>query len=53
MTRTLDRLSEFALLLGGNGGDAAWDDLTTFRDKALKQADILIINFRRVFGGEN
>jgi hypothetical protein len=52
VARTLDRLSEFALLGRADGGDAAWHDLATFRDKALKQANILIIDLRRILCGE-
>ena len=49
---TLDRLSEFALLGRTDGGDAAGNDLATFRDETLKQADILIVDLWRIFGCE-
>src|SRR6187551_629843 len=52
MTGTLDRLGEFALLLGGNRGDAAGHDLATLGDEALKQADVLIVDPGRVLRGE-
>ena len=48
--RTLDRLSEFALLGRTDGGNAAWNDLAALRDETLKQADIFIIDLGRVFG---
>ena len=39
MARALDRLGEFALLLGTDGGDAAGDDLATidYKDVRLLQ----------------
>jgi hypothetical protein len=47
---TLDRLSEFALLGRTDGGDAAGDNLATFGDESLKQADILVIDLWRKNG---
>ena len=44
MTGALDRLGEFALLLGRNGGDAAGDDLAPLGHEALQQTDILIVD---------
>src|SRR4029079_12159081 len=44
----LDRTRQFALLLGGNGGDPRRDDLAALGDKALEQSDVLVIDARRV-----
>src|SRR5687767_4792221 len=42
----LDRLGQFALLLGRDRGDAAWHDLAAFRNIALQQTRILVIDLR-------
>ncbi|KAG5729474.1 hypothetical protein E4T56_gene20938, partial [Termitomyces sp. T112] len=52
MTGALDRLTQFTLLLGGNGGDAAGNDLATFGHEALKQADVLIVDLGSVLARE-
>ena len=48
----LDRLRQLTLLLGGNRGDAARDDLATLGHEALQQADVLVIDLRGVLAGE-
>src|SRR3954463_6366924 len=52
MARALDRLGEFALLLGRDGGDAAGNDLAPLRDEALEQADVLIVDAGGVLAGK-
>src|SRR5579863_7712917 len=47
-TRALDRAREFALLLGGNGGDAARHDLAALGNVTHQQLGILEIDLRRV-----
>src|ERR1700730_7394723 len=46
--RTLDGAREFALLLGGDRGDAARHDLAALGDVAHQQLGILEIDLRRV-----
>src|SRR5262245_33248663 len=48
----LDRLAELTLLLGGNRGDAAGDDLAAFGHEALEQAHVLVVDLRRVLARE-
>src|SRR5665213_1000232 len=50
--RALDRLRQFALLLGGYRGDAARHDLAALRDKALQQLHVLVVDLGRVRAGE-
>src|ERR1041385_5639101 len=52
MTGALDRLGEFALLLGGNRGDAAGDDLAALGHEALQQTNVLIVDAGSVLRGE-
>src|SRR6476659_2106560 len=52
MARALDGARELTLLLGGDGGDARRDDLPALRDKALEQADVLVIDTRCVLARE-
>src|SRR6195256_1740911 len=47
-TRALDGAREFALLLGGNGGDAARHDLAALGDVAHQQLGILVVDLRRI-----
>src|SRR5690606_34835908 len=44
----LDGLGQFALLLGGNGGDARGHDLAAFGDVTLQQLHVLVVDLRRV-----
>ena len=44
LTSTLDSLVQHTLVLGRGAGDAARDNLATFRDKATKSLFILIVN---------
>src|ERR1700732_3847736 len=46
--RGLDGAREFALLLGGNGGDAARHDLAALGHVTHQQLGILVVDFRRV-----
>ena len=48
MTSALDGSGQFALLLCGHAGDAAGDDLATFRHKALKQFHVFVIDLRGI-----
>ncbi len=52
MAGALDRLGQLALLLGGDRGDAAGDDLAALGDEALEQADVLIVDPGRILAGE-
>ena len=52
MAGAFDRLGQLALLLGGNRGDAAGDDLAPLGDEALKQADVLIIDDGRILAAK-
>src|SRR4051812_18630454 len=47
-SRALDGARKFALLLGGNRGDAARHDLAALGDVAHQQLGILVVNLRRV-----
>src|SRR5690242_3718018 len=47
-TRALDGAREFALLLGGNGRDAARHDLAALGHIAHQQLGILVVDFRRI-----
>src|SRR5207253_9214176 len=51
-TRALDGAGEFALLLGGDGGDAARHDLAALGDVTHQQLGILIVDLRRIRTGE-
>src|SRR5216683_2898342 len=51
-TRALDRLGEFALLLGRHRRDAARHDLAALRDEALQKAHVLVVDLRRIGAGE-
>src|SRR4028118_1771780 len=44
----LDRLGQLALLLARHRGDAARHDLATLGHEALQQADVLVVDDRRV-----
>src|SRR5690606_1554685 len=44
----LDGLGQFALLLGGNGGDARGHDLAAFGNVTLKQLHVLVVDLRCV-----
>src|SRR5476651_2773591 len=48
----LDRLGEFALLLGRDRGDAARHDLAALRDEALQEPHVLVVDLRRIGAGE-
>jgi hypothetical protein len=48
----LDRGGQLALLLAGDGGDAARDDLAPLRDEALKQAHVLVVDAGSVLARE-
>jgi hypothetical protein len=41
-----------SLLLGADRGDAARDDLASLGDEALEQADVLVIDLRRILARE-
>src|ERR1700723_4044160 len=47
-TRALDSAREFALFLGGDGGDAARHDLAALGDVTHQQLGILVVDLRRV-----
>src|SRR3954468_24585407 len=47
-TRALDGAGEFALLLGGDGGDAARHDLAALGDVTHQQLGILVVDLRRI-----
>src|SRR5213595_810797 len=47
-TRALDRAREFALLLGGHGGDAARHDLAALGNVTHQQLGILIVDLRSI-----
>src|SRR5471032_1886324 len=47
-TRALDGAREFALLLGGDGGDAARHDLAALGNVTHQQLGILVIDLRRI-----
>src|SRR5882757_4770917 len=47
-TRALDGAREFALLLGGDGGDAARHDLAALGHIAHQKLGILVVDLRRV-----
>src|ERR1700679_2887762 len=49
---TLDRLGEFALLLGRHRGNTARHDLAALGDEALEKAHVLVIGLWRVGAGE-
>src|SRR5882672_9503841 len=51
-TRALDRLGEFALLLGRHRRDAARHDLAALRDEALQKAHVLVVDLGRIGAGE-
>src|SRR3954453_21018853 len=51
-TRALDGAREFALLLGGDGGDAARHDLAALGDVTHQQLGILEIDLRRIWTRE-
>src|SRR5438105_9091560 len=48
----LDRPRQLALLLRRDRGDAARHDLAALGDEALQQADVLVVDLRRVRAGE-
>ncbi len=48
VTCAFDRLCKATLLLVGNGGDAAWKNFSAFRNEALEEFYIFIINFRGI-----
>src|SRR5262249_2213290 len=48
----LDRLGEGALLLGGDGGDAARRHLAGLADVGLRQLHVLVVDLGRVGAGE-
>src|SRR3954451_21916904 len=48
----LDCARELTLLLGGYGGDARRHDLAAFGHEALEEADVLVIDARRVLARE-
>src|SRR5690242_13426899 len=48
----LDRLGQFALLLGRNRGDAARHDLAALGNEARQQLDVLVVDRRRVRSAE-
>src|SRR6185437_3455558 len=50
--RALDRLGEFALLLGRDRRDAARHDLAALRDEALQETHILVVDLGRIGAGE-
>src|SRR5438552_15444588 len=50
--RALDRLREFALLLGRYRGDARWHDLAALGDEALQELHVLVVDCRRVIARE-
>src|SRR4051812_30586178 len=52
MTRSLDRPRKLTLLLRGDCGDPAGDDLAALRNEALQQANVLIVDARRVLARE-
>src|SRR5260370_29380055 len=47
-TRELDGAREFALLLGGDGGDAARHDLAALGHVTHQQLGILVVDLRRI-----
>src|SRR6266849_2290593 len=47
-TRALDGAGEFALLLGGDGGDAARHDLAALGHVTHQQLGILVVDLRRI-----
>src|SRR6202051_4011760 len=47
-TRALDGAGEFALLLGGHGGDAARHDLAALGHVTHQQLGILVVDLRRI-----
>src|SRR5471032_3256642 len=47
-TRALDGAREFALLLGGDGGDAARHDLAALGNVTHQQLGILVVDLRRI-----
>src|SRR5271170_5772583 len=47
-TRALDRLSELALLLCRNRGDAARHDLAALGHEPLQQLGVLVVDFRHI-----
>eukprot|EP01040_Poterioochromonas_malhamensis_P021176 gene21177-25483_t len=52
MPGALDRLAQFALLLGGHRSDAARHDLAPFGHETLQQAHILVIDLGRALARE-
>src|SRR5919106_1291201 len=51
-TRALHRPGERPLLLGGHCGDPARHDLAALGDEPLQQLDVLVVDLRRILGGE-
>src|SRR5450432_1889339 len=47
-TRALDGARKFALLLGGDGGDAARHDLAALGDVTHQELGILVVDLRRI-----
>src|SRR6476619_2925944 len=47
-TRALDGAREFTLLLGGDGGDAARNDLAALGDVTHQKLGILVVDLRRI-----
>src|SRR3546814_9014758 len=48
----LDGLGQFTLLLCGDRSDTAGDDLAAPGYETLQQSDVLVIDLRRILGGE-
>src|SRR3546814_6424884 len=48
----LDGLGQFTLLLCGDRSDTAGDDLAALGYETLQQSDVLVIDLRRILGGE-
>ncbi len=49
---TFDRTSQFTLLLRGDRGDAARNDLAALRDVTLQQTDVFVVDLRCIGTGE-
>ena len=48
----LDSAGQFPLLLGRDGGNAAWNDLTAFGDVTAQQAHVLVVDLWGIVAGE-
>src|SRR5882762_6288718 len=51
-TRALDSAGEFTLLLGRNGGDAAWHNLAALGNVTHQQLGIFVVDLRRILARE-